>query len=79
MQTIVYWMCVVVMFARVKDRVNLIKELKLASVCYPGKKVLQVYFLQDKTLLLFDLVYSSIEIMKWPTPLCSISVPSAPL
>lgn len=37
MQTIVYWTCVVVMFARVKDEVNLIKELKLASVCYPRK------------------------------------------
>lgn len=32
MQTIVYWKCVVVTFARVKDWVNLIKELNLASV-----------------------------------------------
>lgn len=38
MQTIVYWKCVVVTFARVKDWVNLIKKLKLASVCFPEKK-----------------------------------------
>lgn len=38
MQTIVYWKCVVVTFARVKGWVNLIKTLKLASVCFPEKK-----------------------------------------
>lgn len=38
MQTIVYWKCVVVTFARVKGWVNLIKKLKLASVCFPEKK-----------------------------------------
>lgn len=38
MQTIVYWKCVVVAFARVKGWVNLIKKLKLASVCFPEKK-----------------------------------------
>lgn len=38
MQTIVCWKCVVVTFARVKGWVNLIKKLKLASVCFPEKK-----------------------------------------
>lgn len=38
MQTIVCWKCVVVTLARVKGWVNLIKKLKLASVCFPEKK-----------------------------------------
>ena len=41
MQTIVYWKCVVVTFARVKGWVNLIKKLKLASVCF---YVTQLFF-----------------------------------